>query len=839
MVFSVPGAATTFGASASPFSSSASPFGSTRNPFATAAPSPFTSTGWGAGFPSTAGRVGATPAPASPFAPAAPPAPGPAFGRAPNPAARDELLFPDPSATAPRRDPFLRPWGAASESRTPAAFPRGGDPVATPSNPFARPTPALEPARTDACAFWNRGSCRFPASRCRARHACATCGDASHRSRDCRRSEMSSSGAPPGSTGPSFPPASQPFAPTRVTDPILLARNQRHATIQHVGAMRDRNDPAAPERSAEERRAEERARPAAPNPNPFATRNPFSGLLGRNENAAFPNPFQRVNADATNPTNANANANANTSNGTTNGPLFPVTPAFVFPSASANVGTSANANANASANANANANAAPTRAANPFAPRDPSPSPFVFPSPSANANSNANSNSNANANANANASPFVFPSPSANGAASPAPSPAATFVFPAPNANANAATTPPSRPAPFVWPSPNANANANANAPSTPAPIVFPSPAPVAGTPEGGTNDANAAPAAEAARIAAVKVNESPYGASLATLVGARSPDPDRSSDANANANANAKKYQTSSLLGPRVPTTSDALAVARHAAPLPRRFPLSRAPLFALKPRGAPLVARETWTLKPRSDPRRLIVRSDDDAVAVARLSSSRLRSSAALELAETDAETDAETERVPPTIPSERERVRPVEDSGEAEPEPDGSGPPSSRDDSFVSARARAEGYAVTVVPALKDSFSGCVKKKNWLEASGTVRVTLTREGFGVVRWLAPVDAAYLESIGDVTRAIRIERGAVLSYESESASESPPLPAPGEGLRGRAEVTLFGCAPREEGKTAKVEERVIRRTRKMGAEFLEYDAGKNRGTWRFVAAL
>jgi hypothetical protein len=115
----------------------------------------------------------------------------------------------------------------------------------------------------------------------------------------------------------------------------------------------------------------------------------------------------------------------------------------------------------------------------------------------------------------------------------------------------------------------------------------------------------------------------------------------------------------------------------------------------------------------------------------------------------------------------------------------------------------------------------------------------VTLTREGFGVVRWLAPVDAAYLESIGDVTRAIRIERGAVLSYESESASESPPLPAPGEGLRGRAEVTLFGCTPREEGKTAKVEERVIRRTRKMGAEFLEYDAGKNRGTWRFVAAL
>ena len=153
MVFSVPGAATTFGASASPFSSSASPFGSTRNPFATAAPSPFTSTGWGAGFPSTAGRVGATPAPASPFAPAAPPAPGPAFGRAPNPAARDELLFPDPSATAPRRDPFLRPWGAASESRTPAAFPfpRGGDPSSRPRRtrsrgPPPRPSPR-EPTR--------------------------------------------------------------------------------------------------------------------------------------------------------------------------------------------------------------------------------------------------------------------------------------------------------------------------------------------------------------------------------------------------------------------------------------------------------------------------------------------------------------------------------------------------------------------------------------------------------------------------------------------------------------------------------------------------------------------
>ena len=123
----------------------------------------------------------------------------------------------------------------------------------------------------------------------------------------------------------------------------------------------------------------------------------------------------------------------------------------------------------------------------------------------------------------------------------------------------------------------------------------------------------------------------------------------------------------------------------------------------------------------------------------------------------------------------------------------------------------------------------------------------LTVTREDFGSVRWLEPVSLRHLQIpltttedavYADISRVIRIEHGAVFVYDVDCGVPSPP---PGEGLKRRAEVTLLGCLPKKDAEClavrARYEDRVVRQTRKMGGDLLEYNAMT--GTWRFAIQL
>jgi nuclear pore complex protein Nup98-Nup96 len=98
--------------------------------------------------------------------------------------------------------------------------------------------------------------------------------------------------------------------------------------------------------------------------------------------------------------------------------------------------------------------------------------------------------------------------------------------------------------------------------------------------------------------------------------------------------------------------------------------------------------------------------------------------------------------------------------------------------------------------------------------------------------VRWLEPVDVRGLE----IDRVVRIERGVIYVYHEDSGVPSPP---PGEGLKKRAEVTLYECRPKKEGEAAraKFEDRILKQTRRMGGELQEYDV--KTGVWRFTLQL
>jgi len=161
-----------------------------------------------------------------------------------------------------------------------------------------------------------------------------------------------------------------------------------------------------------------------------------------------------------------------------------------------------------------------------------------------------------------------------------------------------------------------------------------------------------------------------------------------------------------------------------------------------------------------------------------------------------------------------------------------------------------------------------------------------TVTRAGLGSIRWLDPVNLRVPHlSRAEIDRVVRIEHGAVFIYSEECGVHCP---APGQGLKKRAEVTLYGCHPRptkegnarpepvkegspkpnnKEGndennknerktsgatpggaggehhaevaaaRNAKYTLRVMKQTARMGAELIEYDA--DTGVWRFALQL
>ena len=628
----------------------------------------------------------------------------------PEPRGARELLFPDPPDGA-ERDPFLRPWGAAFESRTPRRSRSRA--AATPSRPHrtrSRGPPrarAREPTRARFGTAARAGSPpRGVARATRARRAATPrIGRAIAADRRCRRAARPRVVRDRRSLPPRDP-APRRASPTRSSWPGTNG-TRRFRTWARCGTEATPRRPSAARRSAERRRGFEAGRAE---PEPVCDAEPILGAFGAKRKRRVPEPVPKGQrrCDESDERERQRQRERGDDERYDERSSFSGDPGVRVPLRErfqrrhrAQTQTPTRAQTQTPT---------PTRTPRRLAPRTPSRRATRPRRPSCSSPS-ANANSNANANANANASPFVFPSPSANGAASPAPRRRRRSCSP-PRTRTRTRRPRPEPPGAVRLALPERERKRERER-ADPGADRLPSPAPVAGTPEGGTNDANAAPAAEAARIAAVKVNESPYGASLATLVGARSPDPDRSSDANANANANANaKNITRRASRPRGSRRRATRSPSRVTPPLSPPVSLSRAPLFALKPRGAPLVSRETWTLKPRSDPRRLIVRSDDDGRRRAFVFFAFCVVVAALELAETDAETDAETERVPPTIPSERERVRPVEIP--VRPNPNRTVLVRRRRGTIRSYPAReGGGYAVTVVPAFEDSSSGYVKK------------------------------------------------------------------------------------------------------------------------------
>jgi len=122
--------------------------------------------------------------------------------------------------------------------------------------------------------------------------------------------------------------------------------------------------------------------------------------------------------------------------------------------------------------------------------------------------------------------------------------------------------------------------------------------------------------------------------------------------------------------------------------------------------------------------------------------------------------------------------------------------------------------------------------VEEKGEQVLASTEDFVVIRENFGSVKWLEPVDIRCLE----IDRVVRIERGVVYVYHENCGLPSPP---PGEGLKKRAEVTLYECRPKKSGEAAraKYEERVLKQTRHMGGDLLEYNA--ETGVWRFALQL
>ena len=222
----------------------------------------------------------------------------------------------------------------------------------------------------------------------------------------------------------------------------------------------------------------------------------------------------------------------------------------------------------------------------------------------------------------------------------------------------------------------------------------------------------------------------------------------------------------------------SQLSAWATHS---PRRVYMSRAPLpapsrISLRPRGSP-VRREEWMLQPASKPRELIIRAEAFETPSGETSPGSHRKSAPLSIAEKD-------EFVEPTF--------------------------------ILTESAKNDGYSC--------EFE--------VEGKKLRDFRVTRQGFGSVRWLQPVDATHLNGI-DVARVVRIERGAVYMYDEASGVSAPRS---GEGLKTRAEVTLLRCTSKKDTEESrkKFEAKVVQQTRRMGAELLEYNS--DTGTWRFV---
>ena len=107
-----------------------------------------------------------------------------------------------------------------------------------------------------------------------------------------------------------------------------------------------------------------------------------------------------------------------------------------------------------------------------------------------------------------------------------------------------------------------------------------------------------------------------------------------------------------------------------------------------------------------------------------------------------------------------------------------------------------------------------------------------SVSNEAFGRVKWLEPVDVRGL----DLDKIVSFEQACLCLYPEDQDIEPPES---GEGLKKRAEVTLYGILPKKSGADAKEKyrEKIVKQTEKAGAELVEYNP--DTGIWKFILQL
>lgn len=116
---------------------------------------------------------------------------------------------------------------------------------------------------------------------------------------------------------------------------------------------------------------------------------------------------------------------------------------------------------------------------------------------------------------------------------------------------------------------------------------------------------------------------------------------------------------------------------------------------------------------------------------------------------------------------------------------------------------------------------------------DLAAVVNFAVSREGFGSIAWEGAVDVRNV----DLDSVVTIEARDVAVYDAEEEmSTKPPV---GSKLNRPAIITMVGIFPKDGGENAtdearkKMEKKIDKTTKKMGAELLSYDAST--GVWKF----
>ena len=227
--------------------------------------------------------------------------------------------------------------------------------------------------------------------------------------------------------------------------------------------------------------------------------------------------------------------------------------------------------------------------------------------------------------------------------------------------------------------------------------------------------------------------------------------------------------------------------------------------PVSGPRPGSAVSVATPSsggWLFKPRENPRALFIRPEGAAASPT--------PSVALAVSPTREEQSPERRQV--HFADDKENM---------------AGKSPSRN--VVIPKLTAEGYSMSPsIEQLERMF-----ERNGDEALAAVdNFSVSSEAYGRVKWLEPVDIRGL----DLDKIVSFEQACLCLYPEDQGIEPPE---DGQGLKKRAEVTLYGILPKKSGDAAKEKyrEKIIKQTEKANAELVEYNP--DTGIWRFILQL